>query len=628
MALSQQAISDALQGFQHAGLSDTRDVEGLNEVLTLVRSRARNGAGMAEVTAQRTCLTRALQPLAEWLMTQTDVAVLDTNAKCALVWNLYTASVSRTVCADYFNHFTTSEEAWNQVVSTLFGNSGLGSSQDIQVDGSFWCRARLVLLAIMCLCFGADYVLTLQGRGRFYLLLVGTLCIAVLIGSFFFQEASAPGRVHHGGLSNGSQIAPVPANGPMMASRVELSAPPNLAPPFPQVVSSGPPMTSPLELVQQPSSGSFQTGDPVSITGSGGNAFLTGQRGTVFGVSDEAVEVLLDSGLKVGPLPFAQVAKVSVNMETVNPVASAGIGSFYAPFAIGGSNSKLQQQAARLRDALDKSSGLMATLPSWGSLFWQAVKNEEDLYGLGDSIENVLIAHGYVGPATISPPRVDELKKQLTEIETLGGPAHGSGGSVLRAQPGATEMGPENMSWYLKLPADLQRAAPELYRNIRAEGVSSVRQWVNEQHPTLEQKNSVQYQDLFMAATIIDFEVADCVTEGALMQKLATSDSLEIHLRKLGAFIYYRRTKDKTGANRMLGVRAPGTNADIAPKWMLDDANTHSKMEMQRIERGSKMAKSDYGGGGGGGAGKTRKGDGKGRGRGRGKPSSGPATQG
>ena len=184
-------------------------------------------------------------------------------------------------------------------------------------------------------------------------------------------------------------------------------------------------------------------------------------------------------------------------------------------------------------------------------------------------------------------------------------------------------MGPENMSWHLKLPADLQRAAPELYRNIRAEGVSSVRQWVNEQHPTLEQKNSVQYQDLFMAATIIDFEVADCVTEGALMQKLATSDSLEIHLRKLGAFIYYRRTKDKTGANRMLGVRAPGTNADIAPKWMLDDANTHSKTEMQRIERGSKMAKSDYGGGGGGGAGKTRKGDGKGRGRGRGKPSSG-----
>ena len=84
---------------------------------------------------------------------------------------------------------------------------------------------------------------------------------------------------------------------------------------------------------------------------------------------------------------------------------------------------------------------------------------------------------------------------------------------------------PEQLSWHLRLPPDLQRAAPELYRNIRAEGVNSVRQWVNGQHPSLEQKNSTQYQDLFMAATIIDYELAECKSEQALTHKLATSDS-------------------------------------------------------------------------------------------------------
>ena len=184
-------------------------------------------------------------------------------------------------------------------------------------------------------------------------------------------------------------------------------------------------------------------------------------------------------------------------------------------------------------------------------------------------------------------------------------------------------------AWHLKLPADLQRAGPELYRNIRAEGVGSVRQWVNEQHAGLEAKNTTAFQDLFMAATIIDFELASCRSESQVMAKLATSDTLEIHLRKLGAFIYYRRTKDKTGANRMLGVRAPGTNADIAPKWMLDDANTHSKTEYQRIERGQKLSRLEHGGGPGGGKsdGKGRKG---GRGGGRGKPpkKGGQTTQG
>ena len=104
-----------------------------------------------------------------------------------------------------------------------------------------------------------------------------------------------------------------------------------------------------------------------------------------------------------------------------------------------------------------------------------------------------------------------------------------------------------------------------------------------------------------------------------LMQKLATSDALEIHLRKLGAFIYLRRTKDKTGANRILGIKAPGTNTDIAPKWLLDDANLHSKTEFQRQERGAKASKYEGAASGSKGDFRQRRGGGRGGGSGGGK---------
>lgn len=164
-----------------------------------------------------------------------------------------------------------------------------------------------------------------------------------------------------------------------------------------------------------------------------------------------------------------------------------------------------------------------------------------------------------------------------------------------------------------------------------------MRQWVNDQHPTLELKQTATYQDLFSAATIIDFELADCKSEAAIMHRLGTSDSLEIQLRKLGSYVYYRRTKDRIGANRMLGIRAPGSQTDIAPKWMLDDANLFSKVEWQRSERGNKMSRQhDHGSHAGheGGAAlhsgkfRGRGGGGKGSGKGKGGTAVPPKTQG
>ena len=401
--------------------------------------------------------------------------------------------------------------------------------------------------------------------------------------------------------------------------------PPMHAPPFPgngmadlgMTMTPGPLATSALAA----GSAGLQVGAAVLLNGQGPTVALVGSKGVVTAIRDGLHEVRLDSGLVVGSLMSEALTLVpmsdSQGTQAVPPAAgnqSSGSGDFYAPFAAG-AEEKVKQQAGRLKVALEKSSALASTLPSWATLFWQSVKNEADLYGLETLVREALASHGYVGVSTISPPRVEELKKQLAELESYGGPSHGLGAAMLRASAGQTVADPEQMAWHLKLPADMQRAAPELYRNIRAEGVSSVRQWVNEQHAGLEAKSTSQFQDLFTAATIIDFELAGCRSEGELMSRLATSDTLEIHLRKLGAFIYFRRTKDKTGASRMLGVRAPGTNADIAPKWMLDDANTHSKTEYQRLERGQKLGRLEQGGGGSYGG---SKGGGKQRGGGKG----------
>lgn len=79
-------------------------------------------------------------------------------------------------------------------------------------------------------------------------------------------------------------------------------------------------------------------------------------------------------------------------------------GEFYAPYSGSGILNKVQAQATRLKDALNKAHGLQATLPSWAALFWQAVKNEKDLYGLESPMRVALEAHGYLGDASVGPP--------------------------------------------------------------------------------------------------------------------------------------------------------------------------------------------------------------------------------
>ena len=625
--LSSLALSDVLAAFTIAGLPSARDVEGLSEVLLLVRNRIRASPQVDDLGAQRLAIQKCVAPLVQWLEGEPDVIDLDVQQKTDLLWNLYSATVSRTVLADQFNLVVTNEETWDDVMTELF----LGGGRPPSPASRCWFLEHYYawLMVIGVLGLGLDQLVA-SGRWRFYILVFSSLCFgAGGLCWYFHTPAPHIGRGCEGPSRSMTTLAPraretLPPLEPL-PEPADLSTP-LFAPPIPGGGVSGhgePAKAHPSQILQP--------GTRVLLNGTGNTLPLQGQQGTVVSCDGDGYDVVLDVGMKVSKLNPQGVtvvpkeAQVPATGQSQQQTLAGGLAtvSVYAPYATTGLSEAAKLQAGRLKASLEKAYAVQCTQPAWGLLFWQAVKNESDLYGLHDNIKVVLQAHGYIGPETRGPPRYEELKKQLNEIETVGVVPHGVGGALLQTDSGAVASDPERMAWHLRLPADLQRAGPEIYRNIRAEGVASVRQWVNEQHVGLEARNTSQFQDLFTAATIIDFELSDCKTEASLMGKLAASDTLEIQLRKLGAFIYLRRTKDKTGAARMLGVRAPGTNADIAPKWMLDDANLHSKVEHQRLERGIKQQRGEHSGGGSG------KGDGKGkRGRGRGKAKGGSATQG
>ncbi len=644
--LSQQASNDLQQALRQSLGDQTRDLRALEEAILTVRSRLRQNGATGTAQQQRDTMLYALRPLWAWLMAEPDVAALDLPELSELTWNLLVAGLSRTQGAEACPLVTGDLEVWNGLIQELLRDHGAGSSvvslrQPSMMNPSV---GPLHIAACGLFCLALDGWLP-SGRIRFYVMTVGMVLLGIAT-MWWIRRSETTNNEVVAGLPGpprpflGSMGPQVEETVPAVSANQEA-----VAEPLPGLMSVIPPIPTAPPAVD------FRIGNVVRIAEDHEILALRGQQGRLLASREDGYEVLLDSGIVASRLGSAalkvvapstgqeqQVQMTSVAQPSAPPQIHEPTSQFYAPFAGSGLPSKTQNQATRLKDALVKASGLSATVTSWPSLFWQAVKNEKDLYGLEETIKRSLEAHGYLGDVTVGPPRVEDLKNALGQLETTGGPPHGVGGGVLRGDgPPGLVSDPEQMAWHLRLPSDLQRAAPELYRNIRSEGSASVRQWVNEQHPTTEQKQGVQYQDLFTAATIVDYELASCKTEESLMHRLATSDTLEIQLRKLGAFIYLRRTKDKTGANRMLGIRAPGTNTDIAPKWMVDDANTFSKVEFQRQERGHKAQRYDGAGGGqsssststGGGTAKFRgRGNGK-KGGGKGaNGSKGPKTQG
>jgi hypothetical protein len=161
--------------------------------------------------------------------------------------------------------------------------------------------------------------------------------------------------------------------------------------------------------------------------------------------------------------------------------------------------------------------------------------------------------------------------------------------------------GADQARWHASLPADLQRAASEIYRSLRAAGSASVRDWMQSVFPQ-GQGDSPQCIDLWTPASAIDFKLAQEPDDASLMRSLVSDDFLELSLRRLAAYVCQKRSGNKTGALHMLAVKPPGSGSDIAPEWLVSSATLHSKSEYQREERVRHETKTQRGDGGPGGA--------------------------
>ena len=77
----------------------------------------------------------------------------------------------------------------------------------------------------------------------------------------------------------------------------------------------------------------------------------------------------------------------------------------------------------------------------------------------------ILRSHGYLGPGSTTPPRAEELEKFLVELESKG-MAGSCASPDLLEDIEAWALTDDMAEWGSRLPATLQMAAPEIYRNI------------------------------------------------------------------------------------------------------------------------------------------------------------------
>ena len=157
---------------------------------------------------------------------------------------------------------------------------------------------------------------------------------------------------------------------------------------------------------------------------------------------------------------------------------------------------------------------------------------------------------------------------------TLGGPQLFAGGGISYGNEARYDC---------RLYSGLRRAAPEIYTRIRSQGSSSVRDWLQQSCPGGQKDH--RWTDLWNAACSVDYALARLPNVESALAYLASEDIMEIHLRRMAAFIYERRTRDTVGATTMLALAAPGSNADVGPEWLITEATLHSRSEHTRNER-------------------------------------------
>ena len=678
MAVSAEALHNVTAVF--TGLNGrTLAVNDVRETIGLVRTRLRTAAELFSVEADANTMAWALQPIAALVFDTLADGTLDDEEVSLAIWNAYVGAVAKTKGADKFQTITADGGNWADMLAILRSYEG---PADTAAPHFFGWRTVAFLAGIAALLSlmaqAPDNIAT--GRNRLYAAGIAAL-LWIGAGRIAFGLLQTPApltskrltvTITDDAVSVSSASSTIKKDNEELRVRLEeaLKAqerePPPGAPPLPAPVGPPPGLPTPSAAVasnlavggrivvahipQLP--GLMAAGKISAAAGCNKYNLLLDDSSTMQGVAEKylAPEAWIEpystqcgrpcglcsmectqapghgtmcycgcwSSPTAGELIFLPaVAAAQTPCEMHQQV--------YAPYA-GAVPTRLKAQAGRLKEALCRAHSVKATMPHWPTIFWRYVEQEKQIYNLEHECRALLIANGYVGLGTISAPRFEELKKDFAALEHTGAPQHGAGASMLQDAAFAGNAPDEHDGNYTnRLPADLQRAAPEIFREIMSTGVSGLRGWVCEQFP-LDKRDQPQFRDLFTSATSADFELAGANNEGEKMRRLGTSDNLEIILRKFASHIHYKRTNDKHAAERMLGIRAPGSSVDIAPKWMVDDAGTSSSLENRAMDRGRHQTRQDTG---------QTKGKPKGKGKGKGKPKGGggaagaaPAAQG
>ena len=278
------------------------------------------------------------------------------------------------------------------------------------------------------------------------------------------------------------------------------------------------------------------------------------------------------TGLQVGlgsptaPTPGLVLPPAPVGtLQPAPPQPALGYGGgFHSPFL---GVEEVKDQALSLIAFLNVAEGQRSVNAYWANGMWGAVDDwEAQLRGMSrvvaPDIKMLLSAQGYVGRSTLSPPR-DDYRLNLEALKATGAPRHGASAAVAPQQQPSIVMGGQatmagegaGMAFHNRLPPDLRRAGPEIYRSIRAAGSRSVREWINLQFHG--DRNGTQFVDLWGIASDVDMRLGAFHNDADLMRHLASDDGKEIALRRLAAFIYEDRTHDKAGARAMLAVAPP-----------------------------------------------------------------------
>ena len=137
--------------------------------------------------------------------------------------------------------------------------------------------------------------------------------------------------------------------------------------------------------------------------------------------------------------------------------------------------------------------------PEWWRHFWSDVSQLHAQGRLHALVHNLLARQGYVGPATTSVPRMDELREGLCGLIALKPAGGGHGPGACGAVP--LEMAPalDDTRWHSQHPPNFPRAAAAIYWNIRSAGAAGIRDWM--QHDYTGSKKEEIWVDLWTAAS-------------------------------------------------------------------------------------------------------------------------------